>query len=66
MVIVPLRDAPELAAMETPTEPLPVPLAPDVTLSHGTAVDAVHGQPLCDVTATVVVPPAAAMDNPGG
>jgi len=61
MVIAPLRGAPEFAAIEYPIEPLPVPLAVDVTLSHETLVDAVQVQPAGDVTAIVPLPPAAAI-----
>jgi hypothetical protein len=53
MVRVPVRAAPLFAAALNPTEPLPVPVAPDVTLSHGALLAAVHVHPLPAVTVTV-------------
>jgi hypothetical protein len=55
MVSVPLRAAPVLAATLNPTEPLPVPLAPDVTVIHATVLVAVHAQVAPLVTVTVPV-----------
>ena len=55
MVTVPLRAPPVLAAMLTPTEPLPVPDAPDVTVIHGAPLVAVHAQAAVVVTATEAV-----------
>jgi hypothetical protein len=67
IVIVPLRAAPVFAAAEYPTVPLPVPLAPEVTLSHdGVVLAAVHAHPLPDVTAIVPVPLAAGIDTARG
>ena len=52
---VPLRAAPVFAAMLRPTDPLPVPDAPDVTVIHGAPLDAVHAQAAVVVTATTDV-----------
>src|SRR4051812_5752488 len=64
MVNVPDRNAdPVFALAENPTVPLPEPLAPDVTVSHGVLLlTAVHGHELAVVTATLPVPPPAATD----
>lgn len=51
----PLRAAPVFAAMLTPTDPLPVPVAPDVTVSQGAPLADVHAQAAVVVTATVEV-----------
>jgi hypothetical protein len=60
IVKVPLRAAVVVfAAALMPTVPLPLPLAPDVTLNHVSLLAAVHGQPVPAVTLTVPVPPAA-------
>ena len=48
------------AATLSATVPLPLPLAPLVTVNHEAALDAVQAQPLNDVTATLVDCPAAA------
>jgi hypothetical protein len=53
--IVPLRAVPLLAATLNPTDPLPVPDVPDVTLIHGTPLVAVHAQPAPAITVTVPV-----------
>ena len=42
--------------------PVPLPLAPDVTVSQLALLDAVQAQPAGAVTVTVPVPPAAAND----
>jgi hypothetical protein len=55
MVTVPARAAPLLAAMFIPTEPFPVPAAPDVTVIHGAPLAAVHVQAAVVVTVTVAV-----------
>ena len=55
MVIVPLRAAPVFKATLNPTGPFPVPDAPDVTVSHGALLFAVHVQPAPAVTVTVPV-----------
>jgi hypothetical protein len=63
MVSVPLRAAPVLAATLNPTDPLPLPLAPDVMLIHEALLAAVHPHPLLVVTATgPPAPPAAPTD----
>jgi hypothetical protein len=55
IVTVPARAAPVFAAMLIPTEPLPVPEAPDVTVIHGAALTDVHAHAAVVVTATVEV-----------
>jgi hypothetical protein len=40
------------------TEPLPVPVAPALTVIHATLLVAVHAQPVAAVTVTVPLPPA--------
>jgi hypothetical protein len=60
MVIVPVREVEELAATEKLTTPLPVPLAPAVTLINPALLTAVHAQPAAVVTFTVPLPPADA------
>ena len=63
MVTVPLRvDVVEFAATLYATEPLPVPLAPLVTVIHATLLVAVHAQPVSDVIATEPVPPCDGTD----
>jgi hypothetical protein len=52
-VSVPLRALPVLAATLNATEPLPVPLAPEVIVSQLALLDAVHAHPLVVVTATL-------------
>lgn len=61
MVTVPVRTAPGFAEAESPTVPFPVPLAPDVTVSHGALLIAVHPHAAPAVTATeLMTPPPAA------
>ena len=62
IVTVPVRAAPVLAAIVIATEPLPLPLAPDVIVIHGALFTAaVHVQPAVAVTATgLIAPPLAA------
>jgi hypothetical protein len=48
-----------LAATLNATAPLPVPVAPDVTVIHVALLTAVHAHVACVVTFTVPVPPAA-------
>ena len=61
IVIVPVRDAvAALAAAEYPTEPDPVPDAPDVTVSQLAFDAAVHVQPVPAVTETLPVDAVAA------
>jgi hypothetical protein len=54
-VTVPVRAPSLFAAMLRPTEPFPVPDAPDVTLIHGAPLLAVHAHAAVVVTVTVVV-----------
>ena len=54
MMRVPFRLGPAFAATSNTTEPLPLPLAPAVIVSHGTVLVAVHGQPVPAETATVL------------
>jgi hypothetical protein len=51
-----------LAAALKATVPAPLPLAPDVTVSHAALLLAVQAQPLGAVTVTVPLPPLAAID----
>lgn len=67
MVTVPVRDeVVGFAATAIVTEPLPVPLAPPVTVNQAAWLDAVHAQVLPAVTETLVVSPAAADDRLDG
>jgi hypothetical protein len=59
-VTAPVRSAPESAATLMTALPLPVPLAPDVSVMNEADVLAVQAQPLCVVTVTVDAPPIAA------
>jgi hypothetical protein len=52
IVSVPVRIAGPLTVALNPTEPLPVPLAPDVTVSHDALLVALHGQSAAAVTVT--------------
>jgi len=62
IVSVPVRAAPEFAATEYPTVPLPEPLAPLVIVSHDAFDAAVQEQPLPAVTETEpLVAPAAGL-----
>ena len=62
MVRVPERAPPVLAATLNPTEPFPLPFAPEVTATHPALLLAVQVQPLPEAdTATVPVPPVAAI-----
>jgi hypothetical protein len=51
-----------LAGALNATAPGPVPLAPDVTVSHDALLLAVHAQPLVAVMVTEPVPPADGSD----
>jgi hypothetical protein len=64
--MVPLRALPVLAATVNATEPLPAPLAPAVTATHATLLVAVQSQPAAVVTATLPLPPGAAIEASGG
>jgi len=62
-VSVPTRVAPvELAATENVTVPLPLPLAPPVTVMNASLLTALHWQPAAPDTATVPGPPALPID----
>jgi hypothetical protein len=67
IVIVPDRAASIFALALNATVPLPLPVAPDVTASHGALAAAVHAQ-LLPVAATVTLPlpPASGIDALGG
>ena len=67
MVAVPVRGVVMvLAATVRATVPLPLPLAPLVTVSHDAVLAAVHAQPVGLVTATLAAWPAAtALVDPG-
>jgi len=62
MVSVPPRGAPLLFSVPlNVTDPLPIPVAPDVIVSHdGALLAAVHGQPAAAVTVTGLPGPPAA------
>ncbi len=63
IVNVPVRALPLCEATVNPTDPLPVPVAPDVTVIHDAALVAVHVQPAAVETTTGdPAPPAAAND----
>jgi hypothetical protein len=51
------------AAAEYWTVPFPLPLAPDVTVSHDAELVAVHAHPLGAVTVMAPLPPAAGTDS---
>src|SRR5262245_42653141 len=57
-VIAPLRAGPRLAATLYRTTPMPLPVAPDVTVSHGALDTAVHPQPVFTVTSVAPAPPS--------
>jgi hypothetical protein len=59
---VPVREVPVFAAMLNATDPFPVPLAPDVTLSHGALLVAVHAHAAAVVTVTFPCPAFASAD----
>jgi len=64
MVSVPVRAAPVFAVTVKPTDPLPVPVSPEVIVSHeGLLLVAVQVQPAdVDTAMGVPVPPAAPID----
>jgi len=55
IITMPVRAAPVFAATLKPTTPLPVPAAPDVTVSHTALLTAVHAHAAAVVTFTVPV-----------
>ena len=59
MVRLPERAAPVLAATLYVTDPSPLPLAPEVTVTHAAPLLAVQAQPVPADTAIVPVPPKA-------
>ena len=63
MLSVPCRSGPLFAATVNPTEPLPVPLAPDVIDIQPALLVAVQPQPLPALTSTEPLPPLAATLN---
>jgi hypothetical protein len=65
IVIVPLRAAPVFAATVKPTDPLPVPLAPEVTVIQDALLTAFQVQVPREVVTAIAVPapPAAAIDS---
>ena len=60
MVRLPVRTPPVLGPTANATEPLPLPLDPDVTVIHDALLVATQGQLVCVETATEPAPPAAA------
>jgi hypothetical protein len=63
MIIVPLRAAPVFAVTLNPTDPFPLPLAPEVTLIHDALLAAVHPHPLLVDTLTGLPAPAGASSD---
>ena len=57
-VKIPVLGSPLLDATRNTTEPLPVPVAPDVIVIHDTLLFAVHGHPPSAETPTLAFPPA--------
>jgi hypothetical protein len=55
IVSEPDRAAPVFAATLKPTAPFPVPVAPDITVIHGSLLLAVHAHAAVVVTLTVPV-----------
>ena len=66
MVAVPVRAAPELAAIFSVTVPGPVPVAPEVIVIHAAFAADVHAHEPPVVTEIVDVPPAAGNASPDG
>ena len=66
IVIVALRGAPPFGAALKVTDPVDVPVAPDVIVSHGAELDAAHAHAAGSVTTIVPVPPPPAMLNDAG
>ena len=67
IVSVPVRAAPLFGNALKPTDPFPLPLAPDVMDSHAALLTAVHVQPDCVWTEIEgPAPPAAATDTVNG
>lgn len=64
--MTPSRATPELDATEYVTEPAPLPLALDVTVSHGELLAALQPQPASVLIDTVPVPPEDEMVWLGG
>jgi hypothetical protein len=63
MVKVPERASPAFAATEYRTDPVPVPVAPEVMVIQGAWLVAAHTHPAAVVTVTGAgVPPVAAVD----
>ena len=59
----PVRVAPVFAAAVNPTVPAPLPVAPEVIVSHEAPLEAVHAQSARVVTVTAVpAPPLAPID----
>ena len=63
MVRVPERGAPGLAATLNVTGPSPLPLEPEVMVTHDALLPAVQAQLVPADTATVPVPPEAAIEE---
>jgi hypothetical protein len=60
IMMVPARAGPVLIATMNSTDPLPLPLAPFVTVTHGALLVAVHVHPLAVDTDTGAPEPPAA------
>ena len=63
---LPVRTIPPLEATLNLTEPLPLPVAADVIVIHGTSLAAVHTHPAIVETLIVPGPPAAVMVRVAG
>jgi hypothetical protein len=66
IVSVPDLPDPVVAATLNWTTPLPLPLAPSVTVIQSALLAAVHEQPAAAVTLTVPVPPLAGTEDDSG
>jgi hypothetical protein len=66
IVTLPLRKTPPFEATLNLTEPLPLPVAADVIVIHGTSLAAFHAHPAIVETLIVPGPPAAVMVRVAG
>ena len=66
IVTPPVRAAPVFATILNWTVPMPFPVAPAVTVIHGTWLTADHWQPVNVVTLTPLSPPSGPMPVVGG
>ena len=66
MVKLPVRGAPVFAVTVKDTVPVPSPLAPELIVIQGTALEALHAQSLVVDTVTLPFPPATINDKDPG